>query len=95
MHAIPAQGASASATFPTEAYHERIVDALSRLKEDNVDQIAIELMDEDEGLALHSENQLSVFVEIIHEMVRHSFSLMQNFQAFLPTPNKKILKFKQ
>jgi len=68
MHATPAQGASASATLPTEAYHEHIVDALSRLREDNVDQIAIELMDEDEGLALHSENQLSVFVEIIHEM---------------------------
>ena len=82
MHAIPAQGASASATFPTEAYHERIVDALSRLREDNVDQIAIELMDEDEGLALQSENQLSVFVEIIHEMVRHSFSLMKSLQAF-------------
>ena len=77
MHATPAQGASALATFPTEACHEHIVDALSRLREDNVDQIAIELMDEDEGLALHSENQLSAFVEIIHEMVRHSFSLMK------------------
>ena len=95
MHATPAQDASASATLLTEAYHEQIVDALSRLKEDNVDQIAIELMDEDEGLALQSENQLSVFVEIIHEMVRHSFSLMKSIQAFLTTPNKKILKFKQ
>ena len=90
MYATTAQEASATTDFSTEANHEHIVEALSRLREDNVDQIAIELMDENEGITLQSENQLSAFVEIIHEMVRHLFILTnENTPGFFNTARRK------